>query len=164
MLVLKFRRIFAFFVFSILYTVNIEGQNVLLTAAADVNLGNAQISYSVGQLFYESHIGAEVSFLESIHQPIISIPTHKEEDFLASEIDILLYPNPVDKVLILNVKSDRIEDFCYRIYNTNGHLLGNELLTSPKTMIDMQHLASSLYLVRVMNKNTLVKDFKILKR
>lgn len=164
MLDLELIRKFIFFIVCILYVTSINGQNALVTASADVSLENAEISYSIGQLFYDSHTVGNVSFLKGVQQSIVSISTSTEESFQFLEEQISIYPNPVDDFLYLTLDNKEDEEFYCRIYDINGQILVDEIFNFPRMRIDMQPFVPSLYLVRVFKNNTLIEDFKVLKK
>jgi hypothetical protein len=144
-----------------------------VTAQTSVNVagGNASgssgsISYSLGQVVYNTSTGTNGSVAEGVQQPYeISIVTEIEA---AKDINLSIsaYPNPTTDFLQLNVDALdhlNLKTMSFHLYDSQGRLLKSEELTESKTQINMKNFVSSTYFVRVHMGNQVVKEFKIVK-
>jgi hypothetical protein len=76
---------------------------------------------------------------------------------------IKVYPNPATEVLNISLNNVDIKNSKVKIYNVSGiEVLENEM-TNNKTQINIEHLSSGLYFVRVINENGFDKTEKFLK-
>ena len=73
------------------------------------------------------------------------------------------YPNPATEVLNISLNNVNIQHSKVKIYNVSGiEVLENEM-TNNKTQINIEHLSSGLYFVRVINENGFDKTEKFMK-
>ncbi len=141
-----------------------------VTAQESVNAtgGNASgtggtVTYSVGQLVYQTHTGTDGSVAEGVQQPYeISVITAIEETQGIS-LSAKAYPNPATDYLILIIDDFDTSDLSYRLYDMRGKLLQNEKITGNQTIITMSNLFPANYFVKILQGNIEVKTFKIIK-
>ncbi len=150
------------FTFAIsLSTVSAQEGVIATGGNASGSVGSA--SYSVGQVVYTTNTGANGSVVQGVQQPYeISIVTELEEA-KSINLTVTAYPNPASEYLILEVKDFEISNLLFQLYDMNGRLLKNEKITSNQTKIVMNNLVSAHYFVKVIQNNTLIKEFKIIK-
>ncbi len=132
------------------------------------------VTYSVGQLVYQTHIGTDGSVAEGVQQPYeISVITAIEETEGIS-LSVKAYPNPASDYLILSIDEFDISGLSYRLYDMRGKLLQNKKITGNQTIITMSDLFPGNYFVKVyaigrndragvIQGNIEVKTFKIIK-
>lgn len=136
-------------------SINSSGGNAIGT--------NGTISYSIGQIVYQTHTSANGSITEGVQQPFeISVVTNIEE---AKDINILVsaYPNPTIDYLTLEVKNFDIKNLYFQLYDMQGKLLQNKKITDNRTNIVMNNLVSSIYFIKLIQNNKEIKTFKIIK-
>lgn len=141
-----------------------------VTAQESVNAtgGNATgsggtASYSVGQVFYQTHTGTNGSVAEGVQQPYeISVVTGIEEA-KGIDISVTAYPNPTSDYLTLNIDEFDISKLSYQLYDMQGKLFQSEKITDNQTRIFMSQLLPAIYFVKVIQGNKEVKTFKIIK-
>lgn len=141
-----------------------------LQAQESVNVtgGNASgsggtVSYSVGQLMYQTLTGTNGSVVEGVQQPYeISVVTGIELTDLY--LMITAFPNPTTDHLTLEVNEFDISNLSYQLYDLTGKLLHNEKITARQTSISMSNLMSATYFVKVIQGRREVKTFKIIKK
>jgi hypothetical protein len=141
-----------------------------LQAQESVNItgGNASgsggsMSYSLGQVAYQTHTGTNGSIAEGLQQPYeISIVTGLDE---AKCINLLvtIYPNPATDYLTLSIGEFELSNLFYQLYDMNGKLLENKKVKESKTSIVMSNYLPANYFVKVIQGNKEVKAFKIIK-
>lgn len=139
------------------------GQEAILTSGENASGSGGTVSYSVGQISYTTNSGTNGSVSEGVQQPYeMSIITAIE---LAKGIGLSFsaYPNPTTDFLTLTVENLDYTKFNFQLYNMNGELLENKLLTGEKTTISMQNLAPSSYFIKVVGDQEEYKTFKIIK-
>lgn len=121
-------------------------------------------SYSVGQVFYQTNIGSNVSVLEGVQQPYeISVLTKIEENI--QEISINVYPNPFTDLLQIDVNSFVLGqgEMCYRIIDLNGGLISNDKITDVKTEVQLKDLSPSTYFLTISKNSKDIITYKIIK-
>ena len=160
-----------------------------LQAQTNVNAtgGNASgsggsASYSVGQVVYTTHTGANGSVAQGVQQPYeISVVTGLEE---AKDISLKVtaYPNPTPDYLTLEIDASAsisiqsisyqkdastllsIQSMSYQLFDMQGKVLQNQKFTGYRTSIDMNNLIPATYFVTVIQENKAIKTFKVIKK
>lgn len=88
------------------------------------------------------------------------------EQFSATNYQLKLYPNPANAVL--NVELDlstplRVTDYEIEIVNALGQILMEEKVINQFSSLNIQHLKSGMYFVKVLQDNKVVASKKIIK-
>ncbi len=140
-----------------------------INASGDNASGSGgSVSYSVGQVVYQSHTGSTGSITEGVQQPYeISVITTLEE---AEGIALLAtaFPNPTDNYLTLSIDDNvqtrnALSQLSFQLYDMNGNLLQSEKITGNQTSIVMSNLVPATYFVKVIQDQKEIKTFKIFK-
>ena len=139
-------------------SVNATGGNALGSGGS--------VSYSVGQLTYQTHVGTNGSVAEGVQQQFeISIITEIKEA-KGINLSVSAYPNPTTDFLNLKVDASTplsIQSMSYQLYDINGKLLENKKIEGNETSIVMSNLVPATYFVKVIQGNKEFKTFKIIK-
>jgi len=142
-----------------------------LQAQTSVNStgGNASgiggsVSYSVGQVVYQTHTGTNNSVAEGVQQPYeISVVTAIEKA-KAIDLTVTAYPNPATDYLTLSISEFKLTGLSYQLSDMSGKLLFDEKITSSQTQIVMSQVVPASYLLVVKQENMRLKTFKIIKK
>lgn len=122
------------------------------------------VSYSIGQVVYQTHTGTNGSVNEGVQQPYeISVITGIEE-MRGINLSVLAYPNPTTGLLQLKVEREKTKKLSYQLFDINGKLLQTEEITGNETNIVMGNFMPATYFVKVIQDNLEVKSIKIIKK
>lgn len=84
-------------------------------------------------------------------------------DISGSHNDVIIYPVPATTRIIIKIPPQRAENSSMSISNTNGQQLITQHITKPQTEIDISHLPTGIYIVKVWNdKDVMVQ--KVIKQ
>lgn len=142
----------------------LQAQTSVNTTGGNASGDGGSVSYSVGQVVYQTHIGANGSVAEGVQQAYeISVVTAIEQ---AKTINLLVtaYPNPTTDFLTLSISEFKLSGLSYQLFDMSGKLLFDENITSSQTQIVMSQLVPASYLLVVKQENMRLKTFKILKK
>ena len=135
-----------------------------VTASGGEALGSGgTVSYTVGQVTYQTHRGTNTSVAEGVQQPYeISVVTGIEE---AKDIKLLVsaYPNPATDYLTVKVENYETANLQYLVFNINGELLQKVKCAGNETNINIQDYSTATYFVKVIDRQKEIKTFKIIK-
>ena len=138
-----------------------------MNASGNNALGSGgSVSYSVGQVVYQTYTGANGSAAQGVQQPYeISVVISIEE---AKDINLTLaaYPNPTNDYLELKVDASTtlsLQSMSYQLFDITGKLLQSEKITSCQTSIVMKNFVAATYFVKIIEGNKEIKTFKIIK-
>lgn len=141
----------------------VQAQKALVAVGGNATGGGGTASYTVGQIDYTSASGVNGKSNQGVQQPheilIVGLDT-----YLGSDVELSVYPNPTLSQISLSVKNLNPKDLMYQLFDANGVLITNENLKSDITRISLENLQSATYVLRVLNKGTEVRAFKIIKK
>ncbi len=120
------------------------------------------VSYSIGQIDYETATGTGGNITEGLQQPYeIMILSGIEENDI--NLTFSLFPNPTSDFVVLSVQKANTVNMTYALFSIEGKLIEKLEVNSSQTTIDMNDLANGAYLIKVLRKSTEIKIFKIIK-
>jgi hypothetical protein len=141
----------------------LQAQESVNATGGNASGSGGSASYSVGQVVYTTNTGASGSVAQGVQQPYeISVVTGLEEA-KGINLSISAYPNPTTDFLTLEVKDFKLSNLNFQLYDMQGKLLQNEMITGDQTSIIMNNLVPATYFVKVTEGNKEVKTFKIIK-
>jgi hypothetical protein len=142
----------------------LKAQEAITPSGGNASGGAGTISYSVGQIVYQTNIGTSGFIVEGVQQPYdISVVTSIEEA-KGINLSISAYPNPANDFITLTVENIEISNLQYQLYNLNGIQLLNGEITGNLMSIGIGHLVPAIYYVKVAQKGREVITFKIIKK
>jgi Secretion system C-terminal sorting domain len=139
-----------------------SAQKATVTSGGDATGSNGSSSYSIGQVAYRNVTGTNGSINQGVQQPF-EIFTLGNDEFPEIQLTMSVYPNPTASFVILNIQNYSLENVHFELFDLNGRLIQSQSITTSETQIDMEHLASAVYLLNVMEQNKILKTFKIIK-
>jgi Secretion system C-terminal sorting domain len=141
----------------------LQAQESVNATGGNVSGSGGSASYSVGQLVYQTHNGANGSVAEGVQQAYEISMVIGIEEAKGIRLSITVYPNPTTDYLTLSIEEIDISNLSYQLYDVNGRLLQNEKITDSQIRIDMSNFEPAIYFVRVISENKSIKEFKIIK-
>ena len=147
------------FLISFLFVAVISyGQEMILPAGGSDTL----FSYSIGQVVYQTDTDRGFTIIEGLQQPReLYVFTEADEIVLNT---IQLYPNPVQRILSVNLGTLNNSNTICAIYNLSGRKVYENTLPNKLNTINVQQFVSGLYLVKITDGNNLLLTKKIIKR
>jgi spore coat protein U-like protein len=141
----------------------LNAQHGTVAAGGNATGQNGSVSYSIGQLDYVTVTGSTGTVTQGIQQPYEIFVVGVEENQDVS-LEVSAYPNPTASMLNLKVRNLDTDVLSYKVYDQNGRLLLHNKLVGDVTAVPMQELPSGSYILKVFNKKTEIKTFKIIKK
>lgn len=144
-------------------SISVNAQQATVAAGGNAIGNDGSVSYSVGQINYTEISGSTGSSMEGVQQPYeISVVTGFDE-INWIQLSVSVYPNPTKDNLTLNITDSGIENLSFQLYDLNGKMLLTDHIPGTQTHIRMNELATSVYLLKIIQTNTEIKTFKIIK-
>ena len=127
------------------------------------------VSYSVGQVVYTVNSDITGSVAQGVQQPYEILAESGSDLATGISLQCSVYPNPVEKVLTLQIQYYIDESVTYSLYDATSQLLKTEVVNSKKTLILMSNLPPTTYYLVVDQKKQknsphITKTFKIIKK
>jgi hypothetical protein len=120
------------------------------------------VSYSIGQIDYESASGIGGSITEGLQQPyeIMVVSGIEDNDI---NLTFAIFPNPTADFVVLSVQNANTINMTYSLCNVEGKLIEKQEVSGSQTTIAMKDLANGIYFIKVLDRSTEVKIFKVIK-
>ncbi len=123
------------------------------------------ISYSIGQIAYQTASSTSGSVSEGIQQAYEIFIITSAPGLAAVTLDVSAYPNPVRDLLVLAVNEDLSnQSLMYQLTDMKGRIIYRQTIHQTKNEINMQHLPAGNYFLQVTSssrgKNMLFKIIK----
>jgi hypothetical protein len=150
---------------------NALAQQSLNAAGGNASGSGGSASYSVGQVFYQTHTGENALVAAGVQQPYeISVVTSIEEA-TGINLSVRIYPNPASYCLTLEIEeynpftpvTGKSAGLGYQLLDMNGRCIREGITSGSHTRILVDHLPSSTYLLKITRGNTEIKTFRIIK-
>jgi len=154
--------IFCFVALGQLSIVDCAGQQTIISSGAHVSDATGSVSYSIGQIDYQTHSGNGGSIAEGIQQPyeIFEIGIIGYEGI---DLDCQVYPNPTSDKLQLRINNYEEMDLHFLICDMNGKQIIQQEIGSSHIEISIESLSKGTYFLNIMVEKQLARSFKIIK-
>ena len=150
----------------IVFTISLSStlaQEAITATGGEATGSGGSVSYSVGQIFYSTNASATGSVAEGVQQPYeISVVSSVLE---AEGIDLVIsaFPNPVTDHLILRVEEYDPQDLSFQLFDVSGKMVQIGKVVGPDTIIEMTGHTPAVYLLKILDKESETKTFRIVK-
>ena len=153
------KKYWLFFGFCLLIINYSTAQTSLNAAGGNFSKEGVTLSYSIGQVFYETNI-----LNEGVQMPY-NILEVGIKDMEGISLNIAAYPNPTRDILELKIETKDFDfkNVQYQISDIEGQRLKSDKINDFQTFISMEKYPKGVYILEVKAKNSIVKTFKIVK-
>jgi hypothetical protein len=141
---------------------SIYAQQSVVAAGGNASGTTGSFSYSVGQVAYTTISTANGSLTQGVQQPF-EILTLSGEEITHISLSMTVFPNPTTSIVTLKIEDMELENINYQLFDVNGRQIDDHKVTENESTIDLESNAIGIYLLHVMENNTLIKSFKIIK-
>ena len=139
---------------------SLNAQTAVSSTGGDASGSGGSASYTVGQVVYTTATGTTGSVAQGVQQPYeVSITVGVEE----KTIGLAAFPNPTTDQLNLSVAGFTNQQYSYQLYDAAGKLVKSDKVSSSATSINTQALTPGIYLLSVLDNNSIIKTFRIIK-
>ena len=156
----KTKLLIAFCLFG--FGTSLRAQTVIPTAGGNATGSGGSVSYTVGQITYNTYQGTNGIVSQGVQQPY-EILTIGIDEAPGVSLEYSVYPNPTSGLLKLKTENFPLKDLWYRLYDMNNKLLQNRKIDATEMDIPMENLVPSTYLLKIIDNQKEVKIFKIIK-
>ena len=140
-------------------------QELISTSGGNVSNSFGTVSYSIGQLFYQTNVHAQGHELQGIQQPFEDLEITTVFGSLEKiHLNVSYYPNPVKESLFLTIQEKDFNGITCELIDAHGLSIRKFDITDQNTAISMYQLEPSIYYLNIQKKSILVSTFKIIKK
>ena len=146
------------FLFSLLSTIAVSAQEVVSTQGDSYSNTSANINFTIGEVVINTGTNGTNELTQGFHQTNWNFVGM--EDY-SPGFEASVFPNPTSEVL--NIRTSSFENVRYTLYNAQGKLLIQEILSAEQTPIQVGQLAPGSYSIILNNQTQNLKTFKLIK-
>ena len=141
------KQIFFFATFVVVFAASV--QEVVSSQGETYSNANGSIDFTVGELIVNTGTNGTNDLTQGFHQTnwnFLGV-----EDF-APDYQAIIFPNPTQDVL--NIKTSVFENVTYTLYDAQGKLIMQDILSVEQTPIQVSQLAPGSYSLELIFENT----------
>ncbi len=133
-------------------------QEVVSSQGETYSNANGSIDFTVGEVIINTGSNGTNDLTQGFHQTnwnFLGV-----EDF-APDYQATIFPNPTEDVL--NIRTSTFENVTYTLYDTQGKLVMQNILSAEQTPIQVSQLAPGAYSLCINDQTGQLKNFKLIK-
>ena len=146
----------------LLLTSVLSAQETFSSSGFNSNGNSGIITYTVGQVAIDFNTGNNGSLIQGVQQPYEIFSTLGNDIFYIN-LNLIAYPNPTTDQLVLGIENFKGKKFYYQLFNMQGKSLLYDKCIDNKTHINLNEFPSNTYLLSIVENNTIIKTFRIIK-
>jgi hypothetical protein len=144
--------------FSLFATLTVSAQEVVATQGDSYSNASANIDFTIGEVVINTGTDGTNDLTQGFHQTNWNFVGL--EDF-APDYEATIFPNPTSEVL--NIRTSTFEHVTYTLYDAQGKLVMQDILSAEQTPIQVSQLAPGSYSLTLNNQIQNLKTFKLVK-
>ena len=167
--IIVFMKTFYSFVLPILlflcmHTADMLAQQSFVVSGADAKTGFGSVSVSVGQIITISDSARRGSISHGVQLPfeILHLPVGVNND-ISNNIKAEAYPNPTFDFLKISIPDDYMQHIV-RIADMNGSILFTQEFIGKELLLPMNRYASGMYIIDILENDSILSSFRIIKQ
>ena len=155
---------FYFILFISILAVSLSAQSDVVTAGGTAIGAGGSATYTVGQIAVQRATDGSKYIIEGVQQPY-EIQGVGVNNYPGINLQAVVYPNPTQHYVQLRVTNYEIPSYglTAQLFDANGKFLEEYIVTGPETKMDLEKYPTASYQLRILNKDMLLKTFKIIK-
>lgn len=149
----------AFLLFSLFATISVTAQEVVSTQGESYSNASGSIDFTIGELIIDTGTDGTNDITQGFHQTnwnFLGVEDH------SPSYEATIFPNPTSEVL--NIKTSTFENVTYTLYDAQGKLVLQDILSAEQTPIQVGQLAPGSYSLTLNNQTQNLKTFKLIKQ
>lgn len=144
--------------FSLFASISVSAQEVVSTQGDSYSNTSANIDFTIGEVIIDTGTDGTNDLTQGFHQTnwnFVGLEDH------APNYEAIIYPNPTEDVL--NIRTSLFENVTYTLYDAQGKLVLQDVLSAEQTPIQVSQLAPGNYSLTLNNQTQNLKTFKLIK-
>lgn len=144
--------------FLLLSTISGSAQEVLSTQGDSYFNASANIDFTIGEVVINTGTDGTNDITQGFHQTnwnFVGLEDH------APSYEATILPNPTSE--LLNIRTSTFENVTYTLYDAQGKLVMQDILSAEQTPIRISQLAPGSYALTLNNGIQNLKTFKLVK-
>jgi hypothetical protein len=152
-----------FLFFNLFFQLYTFAQQSVNAAGGNTSGSGGAVSYSVGQVAYNSYSGSQGSMAQGIQQAYELITVGLPDT--QRNISLSAFPNPTAGDLSLQIANYQNEVLSYSLYDAQGKLIAQANINAALSTVQTARLAAGSYFLQIQDaKNQKIQSFQINKK
>ena len=144
--------------FSLFATLTVSAQEVVSTQGDSYSNASGSIDFTIGEVIINTGTDGTNDLTQGFHQTNWNFLGL--EDF-APNYEAIIFPNPTEDVL--NIRTSTFENVTYSLYDGQGKLVMQDILSAEQTPVQVSQLVPGNYSLTLNNETENLKTFKLVK-
>ncbi len=140
-----------------------QAQEAILAAGGNSSGSGGSVSWSVGQVVYQTHSGTNTSVAEGVQQSVELETVLELEQGVESPILVSVFPNPVAEYFTIKVNNFETSTYTFQLFDVSSRLILSKKLVASETIVHVIDLVPANYLLRITNRENESQIIKIIK-
>jgi len=153
-----------FIILLVLGLTELQAQSSFTASGGDAASGAGSISYSLGQIIYDTQTGTSGIINYGIQLPF--------EIFVINGINVenilnlfwSVFPNPTSDFFIIKTENPSYSDLKYQMIDINGKILDSGKIINSATCVKFRNASAGIYFLKVFHGHLEIRTFKIIKK
>ena len=144
---------------AIALSLQLFGQEVVSTQGDSYTNTSGSIDFTIGEVVINTETDGTNDITQGFHQTnwhFLGV-----ENYTPS-YEATIFPNPTSEVL--NIKTSKFENVTFTLYDAQGKLILQDILSTEQTPIQVSHLSPGSYSIVLNNGTQNLKTFKLMKQ
>ncbi len=141
----------------------LNAQESINSAGGSAINSGGSISYSVGQVLYQTKSSTNISLAEGIQQPYEISEITSIQKIMETSPSVYAFPNPTTDGLTLEVEYEEFSKLKFQLINLQGNILEDKQIKGTQTIINLGNLVPATYYLKIIRNKEEIKTFKIIK-
>ena len=142
----------------LLTTITVSAQEVVSTQGDSYSNASGSIDFTIGEVVIKTGTDGTNDITQGFHQTNWNFLGVEDR---APSYEATIYPNPTEDVL--NIRTSTFENVTYTLYDAQGKLIMQNILSGEQTPIQVSQLALGSYSLTLSNETQNLKIFKLIK-
>jgi len=143
---------------TLLTTICATAQEVVSTQGDSYSNASGSVAFTIGEVVINTGTDGTNDITQGFHQTnwnFVGLEDH------APSYEATIFPNPTSEVL--NIRTSTFENVTYTLYDAQGKLVFQDILSAKQTPIQVSQLAPGNYSIILNNETQNLKTFKLVK-
>lgn len=158
---MKSIKVFLIACFALIFGLS-EAQEIITSNGDYFSTVNGSLSFTIGEPITETFLGANNKLTQGFQQSRLKILSIFEN--IESSLIITVEPNPTNDKIKIKVDGNTNEHFTWKLFNSNGKIISQDLFEAPETEISLNGLSASVYYIIILADKKDIKGVKIIKQ
>ena len=148
---------------SLLASFTVHSQDAVAISGGEATGSGGTSSYTLGQVFYSATTANNGSISQGVQQNF-ELFTLSNPQLTSVNLEALVYPNPSSGYVMLKITDSSLTNLSYVLMDIQGQVVSNAKINSLDTQVNLYGLSVGTYVLKVNQKNSELKTFKIIKK